>query len=101
MEFGTLSIIRSMRPAMIYVPDTAPPRKRSSHLLGVVHAPYIWGNYRHVRARGSGMFCSPLQRPLGKPIAQPLVKAYRRPVTEFRRPCLKRAKRRIDLERWQ
>jgi hypothetical protein len=24
MEFGTLSIIRSMRPAMIYVPDTAP-----------------------------------------------------------------------------
>jgi hypothetical protein len=61
----------------------------------------IWGDYRHVRARGSGMFCGPLQRPLGKPIAQLWVKAYRRPVTEFRRLCLKRAERRIGLERWQ
>jgi hypothetical protein len=61
----------------------------------------IWGNYRHVRAHGSGVLFGPVQRHSGNPIAQPLVKAYRRPVTEFRRPCLKRAERRIDLERWQ
>ena len=61
----------------------------------------IWRNYRHVRAHGSGVLFGPVQRHSGNPIAQPLVKAYRRPVTEFRRPCLKRAKRRIDLERWQ
>jgi hypothetical protein len=39
MEVGTLSSNRSIRPAMISVPDAAPPRKGASRLLGVVHAP--------------------------------------------------------------
>ena len=38
-EFGTLSSNRSMHPALISVPDTAPPRQGSSRVLGVVHAP--------------------------------------------------------------
>ena len=39
MEFGKLSSNRSMHPALISVPDTAPPRQGSSRVLGVVHAP--------------------------------------------------------------
>jgi hypothetical protein len=42
-------------------------------------------------ARRHRMFFGSLQRHSGKPIAQPSVKAYRQPVTKFRRPYLKRA----------
>ena len=100
-EFGTLSINRSMRPAMIYVPDTAPPRKRSSRVLGVVHAP-ICGETRAKCGRAvSECISGPCSANRASQLPNPWSKPSRRPVTEFRRPCLKRAERRIDLERWQ